>query len=370
MEPQFEEHYVESLSNKNQKLHVKNFIWSPNEWPSIKHDDFSDDIPVISLGGVRQKSNKDDQVYDTMCQTMVEAAQKWGFFKLMDHGVAHEIINDISVCLNKLFDLPMEQKLKGARTQSLPLGYSASNLDYGHNLPWAEILQLLQSPQQVVEFSKRVYGDQNQQEFSNEMIRYMEAMDELGITILEMIAHGLGLENDVFTRHMLQEKESTIIRANRYPPCPLPGQCLGLGSHSDPHTLTILLQDEVGGLQVQNNHNGNEWLGIRPLPNSFVVNIGDRLEAWTNGRLKSVIHRAVVNEERHRLSVAYFISPSTNTLIESPPQLIDSSDKHNNTYKYKPFTWGQFKQELLKQKRVVGKTALNRYLLMHPQTNE
>ncbi|KAH6818015.1 hypothetical protein C2S51_001618 [Perilla frutescens var. frutescens] len=347
-----EEHYVEALSSSDEKLQVKKFIWSDEEWPKLKHDDFSDeeDIPVISIGGK-------DKDYAGICQNMVAAAHKWGFFKLVDHGVGAEIMNDINICLNKFFDLPSEQKLKGARTGGLPLGYSASNLDYGHNLPWAEILQLLHSPQQGLDFSERVYENHD---FSNAMMRYMNAVEEVGIMILEMLAHGLGLDSNFFTRH-LTERENTMIRVNRYPPCPLPDRCLGLGSHSDPHTLTILLQDQVGGLQVRNHH--DRWFGIRPLPNSFIVNIGDTLEAWTNGRLKSVVHRAVVNKEKNRLSVAYFISPATTTLIETPPQLMDSEP---NSRKYKAFTWGDFRNELLKQKRVIRKTALTRYII-NPQ---
>ena len=112
--------------------------------------------------------------------------------------------------------------------------------------------------------------------YSDAMINYMNALEELGIRVLAMLANGLGLDSNFFTRHFLSERESTMIRVNRYPPCPLPNRCLGLGSHSDPHTLTILLQDEVGGLQVCDDH--NRWFGIRPLPKSFVVNIGDTLE--------------------------------------------------------------------------------------------
>ncbi|KAG6431529.1 hypothetical protein SASPL_109608 [Salvia splendens] len=340
---------VESLSSSNQKLQLKDFVWSANEWPELKHDDFCDeeDIPVISLSSGEDAAK------------MVAASRKWGFFKLVDHGVPDEVIDDITVWLNRFYDLPMEQKLKGARTGSLPLGYSASNVDYGGNLPWAEILQLLQSPQQVVEFATRVYGDHSHHHFSDAMINYMNAMEELGVRVLAMLANGLGLDNNFFTRHFLSERESTMIRINRYPPCPLPNRCLGLGSHSDPHTLTILLQDEVGGLQVCDDR--NRWFGIRPLPNSFVVNIGDTLEAWSNGRLKSVVHRAVVNEERHRLSVAYFMSPAANTTIESPPQLMDEDP--NKPRKYKTFTWGDFRNQLLKQRRVVGKTALHRYTI-------
>ncbi|XP_008238401.1 PREDICTED: gibberellin 20 oxidase 1-like [Prunus mume] len=353
---QIEDQYVESLSSMGHKLSVKNFIWSTEEWPEINHDDFADadDIPVISLQGVLD--GRKNPNYDNVCQVMVRACEKWGFFKLVDHGVALETIESFIGSLNGLFDLPMEQKLKGVRSASLPLGYCATNPDYGKNLPWAEILQLLQSPQQVVGFATKVFGDQHQP-FSNAMIGYLNALDNLGMTILEMLAHGLGLPDEFFKKNF-EEKEATMIRVNRYPPCPLPEKCLGLGSHSDPHTLTILLQDDVGGLQVLMSD--NKWIGIRPVQNSFIINIGDTLEAWTNGRLRSVVHRAVVNKEKNRLSAAYFMSPSNSALIECPPELMDPK---TNPKKYQPFTWGDFKKELLVQKRVVGKTALERYLI-------
>ncbi|GKV10815.1 hypothetical protein SLEP1_g22127 [Rubroshorea leprosula] len=165
-----EEQQVESLSSMGKKLHVKNFIWSKEEWPGINHNDFAkeEDIPVISL--------------------------------LEDHGVTIETIENAKMQLNKLFDLPMELKLKG-------------------------------------------------------------------------------LPDDFFTKNF-EKKEATIFRANRCLPCPLPEKCLGLGSHSDPHTLTILLQDDgVGGLQILRDD--NQWVGIRPVPNSFIVNIGDTLEMTT-----------------------------------------------------------------------------------------
>ncbi|KAM3000969.1 hypothetical protein FF2_037316 [Malus domestica] len=192
---------------------------------------------------------------------------------------------------------------------------------------------------------------------SNAMIRYLNALDNLGMTILEMLAHGLGLPDNFFTENF-EEKEATMIRVNRYPPCPLPEKCLGLGSHSDPHTLTILLQDDVGGLQVLTSD--NKWIGIRPVQNSFIINIGDTLEAWTNGKLRSVVHRAVLNKEKNRLSAAYFMSPRNSALIDCPLVLMDAK---TNPRKYVPFTWGNFRKQLLVQKRVVGKTALERYLI-------
>ncbi|KAK4727968.1 hypothetical protein R3W88_032885 [Solanum pinnatisectum] len=250
---------------------------------------------------------------------MVKASENWGYFKLVDHGVSSEIVENYITRLHKIFNLPMEQKLKGGKTSSLPLGYYASNPEYGENLPWAEVLQLLQWPEMVVEFVKKVYGDQYHT-FSNAMIDYMKEMDKLGMVIFMMLAHGLGLEDDFFFKKIV-----------------------GIGIHSDPQTLTILHQDQVGGLQVLKDD--KQWIGVRPLPNSFVINIGDTLEAWTNGRLKSVIHRAVVNKEKQRLSIAYFMSPTSNAIIECPPQLIHPI---YNPRKYVPFTWTQLRGLLLR----------------------
>ncbi|WMV43521.1 hypothetical protein MTR67_036906 [Solanum verrucosum] len=246
---------------------------------------------------------------------MVKAREKWGFFKLMDHGVPSEVVENFTSRLHELFDLPMEQKLRGGKTSSLPLG--------------------------------------------NTMIEYMEEMDKLGMIIMEMLAHGLGLADDFFSKNF-EEKEVTIFRISRYPPCPLPEKIVGIGIHSDSQALTILYQDQVGGIQVLKDD--KQWIGVRPLPNSFVINIADTLEhVWTNGRLKSVIHRAVVNKEKQRLSIAYFMNPTSSATIECPQQLIDSV---SNPRKYVPFTWGELRHLLLTTRRVRGKTvAINNFLI-------
>lgn len=163
---EIEEQHVESLSSMDHNLCVKNFIWSKEEWPAINYDEFADgdDIPIISLQVIldEKEKKKKSQDYEILCQAMVNASSNWGFFKLVDHGVDLEVIENVKLRWNELFDLPMEQKLKGARSASLPLGYHATNPDYGKNLPWAEILQLLQSPKHVVAFATKVFGDQHQ----------------------------------------------------------------------------------------------------------------------------------------------------------------------------------------------------------------
>ncbi|KAF3622025.1 putative B3 domain-containing protein-like [Capsicum annuum] len=189
------------------------------------------------------------------------------------------------------------------------------------------------------------------------MIEYMKEMDKLGMVIFEILAHVLGIEEEHFFNKNFEEKEAAYFRISRYPPCPLPEKIVEIGIHSDSQTLTILHQDQVGGLQVLKDD--KQWAGVRPIPNSFVINIGGNLE--TNGRLKSVIHRAVVNKEKQRLSIAYFMSPTSNATIECPPHLIHPI---SNPRKYVPFTWAELRHLLLTTRRVRGEAvALSKFCI-------
>ncbi|PKI35633.1 hypothetical protein CRG98_044087 [Punica granatum] len=108
---------------------------------------------------------------------------------------------------------------------------------------------------------------------------------------------------------------------NYYPPCPEPELTYGLPGHTDPNALTILLQDQdVAGLQVLKE---GKWLAVNPIPNAFVINIGDQLQALSNGRYKSVWHRAIVNVDKPRLSIASFLCPCDDALIRSPAALTE-----------------------------------------------
>ncbi|GAU21692.1 hypothetical protein TSUD_242640 [Trifolium subterraneum] len=105
----------------------------------------------------------------------------------------------------------------------------------------------------------------------------------------------------------LFEEVDQSIKINYYPPCPQPEQVIGLNPHSDGVVLTILLQiNEIQGLQIKKD---GMWIPINPLTNAFVVNIGDMLEILTNGIYQSIEHRATVNSEKERISLAAFHIP-------------------------------------------------------------
>uniref|UniRef100_M1DBQ9 Gibberellin 20-oxidase 1 n=1 Tax=Solanum tuberosum TaxID=4113 RepID=M1DBQ9_SOLTU len=122
------------------------------------------------------------------------------------------------------------------------------------------------------------------------------------------------------------------MRLNYYPSCLKPELTLGTGPHYDPTSLTVLHQDCVSGLQVFVD---NEWYSINPNFNAFVVNIGDTFMALLNGRYKSCLHRAVVNNTTPRKSLAFFLCPDKDKVVCPPTKLVD----YNNPRLYLDFTW-------------------------------
>jgi isopenicillin N synthase-like dioxygenase len=95
----------------------------------------------------------------------------------------------------------------------------------------------------------------------------------VALRLLEAISESLGLEADFLDKALGKHEQHMAI--NYYPKCPNPELTFGLPAHSDPNVLTLLLQDEVPGLQVFNN---GHWIAVNPIPNSFVINIGDQLQ--------------------------------------------------------------------------------------------
>ncbi|CAI9287033.1 unnamed protein product [Lactuca saligna] len=97
------------------------------------------------------------------------------------------------------------------------------------------------------------------------------------------------------------------------PPCPQPDLAIGLPPHSDHGLLTFLIENGIGGLQIK--HKG-QWVNVHnTLPGSFLVNTADHLEIFSNGKYKSVEHRAVVNNAFTRISVAVANGPSPDTAV-------------------------------------------------------
>lgn len=159
-------------------------------------------------------------------------------------------------------------------------------------------------------------------------------MTELSKTILKLVLTTLG--DGFATKYYEDEfhKCHGYMRINNYTSPSLESlekQAEGLGKHTDMSCLTIVYQDEIGGLQVRSKE--GKWMNILPCEDTLVVNIGDMLQAWSNERLRSSEHRVVLMKPVNRFSLAFFWCFEDDKVVFAPDEVVGDE----NTRIYKPF---------------------------------
>ena len=150
-------------------------------------------------------------------------------------------------------------------------------------------------------------------ELRTAVLEYLDALTALGHVLVRGIALGLGLDGEWFDRHLTADP-LILFRIFRYPPTPDPDW--GVAEHTDYGLLTILRQDDAGGLQV---HGPDGWLDAPPVPGSFVCNLGDMLERMTDGRYRSTPHRVRNTGTADRLSFPFFFDPAWDAEVLPAP---------------------------------------------------
>jgi isopenicillin N synthase-like dioxygenase len=154
--------------------------------------------------------------------------------------------------------------------------------------------------------------------FREAVLEYMRALTALSHELLALAGRGLGVgENyflDRYTRH-----PTLLFRIFNYPASPpnATADLRGVGEHTDYGLLTLLYQDDAGGLQVKHADAG--WINVPPVPNSFVINLGDMLERLTAGRYTSALHRVINTSGRSRISMPFFFDPAFDAVLEPIP---------------------------------------------------
>lgn len=176
--------------------------------------------------------------------------------------------------------------------------------------------------------------------FKPAMLAYVREVDVLGRHIVRLIALALGLPATALDHHF--DHPTTFLRALHYPPQPpAEDEQIGSAPHTDYGIITLLAQDDSGGLQVRPR--GGDWIEAPPIPDTYVLNVGDMLQRWTNGRLVSTPHRVINRSGGDRYSLPYFLDPSMDTLIECLPTCTDA----DHPPQHPPVRYGDYLLERL-----------------------
>ncbi|XP_004506753.1 jasmonate-induced oxygenase 1-like [Cicer arietinum] len=283
------------------------------------HDENSNNnlnIPIIDLQHLK---GDDKKLRAETLERVSEACREWGFFQVLNHGVSHELMKCARNVWREFFELPIEVKEEYANSPSTYEGYgSRLGVKKGAILDWSDYFFLHYMPCSLRNQTKWPSLPTSLRNVINE---YGDEVVKLGGRILQLLSINLGLNDDFLLNAFGGEKDvGGCLRVNFYPKCPQPDLTLGISPHSDPGGLTILLPDDfVSGLQV---HRGDDWITVKPLPNAFIINIGDQIQVLSNAIYKSIEHRVIVNSNKDRVSLAFFYNPRSDLLIEPAKELV------------------------------------------------
>ncbi|KAL2252151.1 protein SRG1 [Sesamum indicum] len=256
-------------------------------------------IPVIDMQKLLDKYSVDSEL-----EALNHACQEWGFFQLINHGVDSTVVEKMKLEVQEFFNLPIEEKNKFMQKEEDIEGYGqAFVVSEEQKLDWGDMFFVGTSPTYL---RKPYLIPKLPPTFRDAIELYASELKVLAMKILKLMAKALNIKAEEMNTLFAEGVQS--MRMNYYPPCPQPELVTGLCPHSDAVGLTILLQaNEMEGLQIKKD---GAWIPVSPLPNAFVINIGDILEIWTNGAYRSIEHRATVNSTKERLSIATFLSPN------------------------------------------------------------
>lgn len=313
------------------------YILPASDRPGLTRDDNQSGnpnlkLPVIDFAHL-QGSNRSHAL-----NTLAKACEEYGFFQLTNHGIPSEVILSMVEGSKRFFELPFEERSKYMSTDMYaPVRYGTSfNQNKDRVFCWRDFLKLSCQPLSGV----LPFWPSSPVDFRQSAVDYSKQAKFLYLALTEAILESLGLveattNNNEYDSLKEFQDGSQLIVVNCYPSCPEPDLTFGMPPHSDYGFLTLLLQDEVKGLQIQ--HDGR-WVTVEPIPNSFVVNVGDHLEIFSNGRYKSVLHRVLVNPLNSRISIASLHSLPFNKTVQPSPKLIDET----NPRRYKDTNFASF----------------------------
>ncbi|CAI9106607.1 OLC1v1005801C1 [Oldenlandia corymbosa var. corymbosa] len=260
--------------------------------------------------------------HDQVVKAIVTASETLGFFQVVNHGVPVDLLDSLKQAAHRFFAQSPEKKavyLPGeGRSRLVKYGTSFAP-EKEKALEWKDYLNMVYSNEaEALEHWPKLCKE--------EALEYLKSSNQMVRRLLKILFENLGVKLEESRLGSLIGLK--MVNMNFYPACPNPDLTVGVGRHSDMGTLTILLQDGIGGLHVKVEEDfvsgrKEEWIEIPPCPGALVINVGDAVQILSNGRYKSAEHRVRTTSKQSRVSVPIFTIPKPTEKIGPLPQLVE-----------------------------------------------
>ncbi|CAA0837834.1 1-aminocyclopropane-1-carboxylate oxidase homolog 4 [Striga hermonthica] len=259
---------VKGLSDSGASTIPRIFLHPPESLSGLRRTAAapSPQIPVIDLSGAGLPDHRPEIV-----RQIRDAASTWGFFQITNHGIPLSTLDATVSAVRAFHELPAEAKSRFySREETRGVMYASNNdLHRSEAASWHDSIQVWMAPEappamEIPEICRE------------ELLAWDTAVKGAGDKVMELLSQGLGLAAGKFEE--LTFAGSRVVVGHIYPFCPQPDLTLGIKAHTDPGIITIVLQNEVQGLQVRH---GEEWVDVKPVPGGLIVNIGDFLQVNT-----------------------------------------------------------------------------------------
>ncbi|XP_074300072.1 2-oxoglutarate-dependent dioxygenase DAO-like [Silene latifolia] len=282
-----------------------------------------EEIPIIDM----QENN---------VNKLREACEKWGCFRVVNHGVPTTLMAEIKSVAVELFDRPVDIKQKNK--EELPgsgyVGVTQTN-------PVYEALAVdIFSSLSIPTFCSDLHASPHQREIIE---RYVQNLHKLGIDIASRMVGSSRLDDDIV------KVCPSHFRMNKYTITQENIGTGGLPMHTDGSLFTILLDDEhLGGLEIVDP--SGKLLDVDRFPGSFLINLGDIAVPWSNGKMRNLKHRVICKDVGIRMSIAIIITPPTDEDMKAHQKFIEG----DSPPEYVPFNYAEFRKLRAAKKMYAG----------------
>ncbi|WVZ15454.1 hypothetical protein V8G54_013020 [Vigna mungo] len=277
--------------------------------------DLKFNVPIIDLKDIDTNSYLRVETLDKIRK----ACKEWGFFQVVNHGIGVEVLEEMLCGIRRFHELDAEvRKTFYSRDLSKKVRYfSNGSLFKDPAANWRDTIAFFSSPhppnpEEIPAVCRDI------------VVEYTEKIRALGLTMFELFSEALGLPTSYLNE--LDSVKGGFHLCHYYPSCPEPELTMGTSKHTDISFMTILLQDQIGGLEVLHE---NQWVDVHPVHGSLVINIGDLLQLLTNDMFVSVYHRVLSKDIGPRISVASFFKspfPDNASMVVGPIKELLSED--------------------------------------------